>query len=285
MTDATQAQSEQDMTHDAGTASTPPEPAPTDQGYADLVKTIGDEKVRAYAQRFTGFEALARAAFENRQKLSTALQVPGDGASPEEMDAFWSRLGRPDKPEDYRIERGELAENLPKDEMAETREQRFVAAAHGLGLTECQVNGLLQNYYGMVGEALEVQSAASAAARDLAEGTLRGEWKGADFETNLRLARLAVREMGGQPFAAFVEESGIGNDPRFIRFAAEIGRRLGEDRVVASASMSDGERADLDTRFEELTEQIHAARRTGERAKADRLYRERDALARKMPPR
>ncbi len=292
--DAIQAQSEEDKTLVTEDMPDTEEAAPVLGGeivgpvpvsYTDLVKSVGDDKVRAYIQRFPSFEALARSALEHRQKLSTALQVPGEAASEDEVNAFWARLGRPERPEDYRIERGEVGERLPRDEMADTREQGFVAMAHALGLNETQLNGVLRHYYDLVSEAMEAQSSASVAARDLAENILRGEWKGADYDANMRLARLAVREMGGQPFAEFLEESGVGNDPRFIRFAAEIGRRLGEDQVIAAASMSEGERATLDTRFEELTEQIHAARRTGERAKADRLYRERDSLARKMPPR
>ena len=38
--------------------------------------------------------------------------IPGEGAAPVEMEAFWSRLGRPAKTDGYTVDMSLLAEHI-----------------------------------------------------------------------------------------------------------------------------------------------------------------------------
>jgi hypothetical protein len=75
---------------------------------------------------FEKLDDLAKSYFELEKKSG----IPGKDAKPEEVSAFWKKLGYPDKPEDYRVSK--------EDQNAST----FVSAAHAARLTDDQASTL-----------------------------------------------------------------------------------------------------------------------------------------------
>ena len=75
-----------------------------------------------------------------RAKTEGMVRVPGENATPEEMQAFYAALGVPEKPEDYGIGK---PEQLPDGVMWDDNlNASFMKAAKELGLTKAQAQGL-----------------------------------------------------------------------------------------------------------------------------------------------
>jgi hypothetical protein len=78
------------------------------------------------------------------------------------------------------------------------------------------------------------------------EATLRQEW-GGDFDAKLAAARLAVGRMP-RAFAAFLNRTALGDDPKVIRRLAELGAPLREAREEIDRTLRDRRHPFQDTR-------------------------------------
>lgn len=80
---------------------------------------------------------------------------------------------------------------------------------------------------------------------------LRDDW-GGEFDRNIALARRAATIFADPPLRAALEEFGLGDDPRIVRAAAEIGRILQQRSPVQFGDLRSTS-GDLDARLRELT--------------------------------
>ena len=148
------------------------------------------------------------------------VRIPGEGATPVEMEAFWSRLGRPATTDGYTFSPGESATGYDTD-LADW----FRDAAHEVNMPVDMAEALHDRFL-----ETRMEEAAAHWQADQARGaetaaTLGREW-GSAYDANLDLARRAVTEVGGDDLKEALEVSGMGNDPALIRTFAGIGRRL-----------------------------------------------------------
>ncbi len=170
-------------------------------------------------------------SYQNLEKLMGAdkagrgVVIPKADATPEEWGAFYSRLGRPEKPEAYKLA-------IPEGSSPE-----FAAAAaskfHELGLTEKQAESLGNWWNEQAGGIMEGQTAAfeQQAAIDMQD--LRKEW-GQQFEANAEMARRARRESGLTDQEGQAIERALG-----LKKAAQVFAHLGKQ--FAEAPMKGGE--------------------------------------------
>jgi hypothetical protein len=107
----------------------------------------------------------------------------------------------------------------PGEDDARARDA-FTVEAERLGLNPDQARQLIGWW-----DALPATDApmGEGAARTLAE--LRHEW-GARFEDRLTRAKIAVRQLGGAEMIQWLEETGLGDDPRMVRHFEQLGGRL-----------------------------------------------------------
>jgi hypothetical protein len=105
------------------------------------------------ARKLAAFEKLDDLV-KNHFEIERQSGIPGKDAKPEDVEAFWKKLGYPDKPEDYRVSK--------EDRDAAT----FVSAAHAARLTDGQASALWKT----VSEGTKRQEAAlrEAQAREIA---------------------------------------------------------------------------------------------------------------------
>lgn len=181
-------------------------------------------------EKFDGLENLAK-GYVNLEKLhGGSIKIPGDDAKPEDWSAFYSKLGRPEKPEDYGIE-----VNLPEGhEQDKEAEGRFLKVAHDVGLTKGQAEKLIQ--FGITENLSQADKATTLnlASTEEARGVLREKW-GATFERNEALAQRALSEFGSKELTALLEdkEFKFGNNPAVVEVFASIGRALLEDGHIS----------------------------------------------------
>lgn len=148
--------------------------------------------------------SVAKQAFELDKFAGKAVAVPGEGATPEEWDKFYTRLGRPEKKDGYDLKVDKaLPEDLPYD--AEFLD-KYRDKAFELGLRK-QAAEELHSWF--VGEFADKAGAMTAKIGgrlqetiDTANETLEAKWGAPDgetFKTNL--------ELSGRFFSA-VDENG-----------------------------------------------------------------------------
>lgn len=176
---------------------------------------------------------LAKSYVESQKMIGGSVRLPKEGATPEEIDAFHTKLGRPEKPEGYGfVKPATLPEGVTwNDDLVGW----FGKSAHAVGLSKAQANSLLNawndNQFSQAHEGQKVMKAEL--------GKLQEEW-GDRFDGRVELGlrgieRILPAEEATQ-FKSLMDSTGLGNHPLMLRFAYQVGNLLKEDGYI----MSDG---------------------------------------------
>lgn len=207
---------------DAPTAPAAPEAGvPWDTLKAQIPADLRSEKVWESVKDFGG---LAKQFVEGQKMIGSSVRVPKDDAPQAVWDSFYQKVGRPESADGYQFPLPELPDGQQWNDGAVAA---FKKAAHGLGFTPRQAQGVMAVYSEMVRGAAREQARAGEAQ---IEG-LRSEW-GAAFDNNLAIAKSATRQLFGQKFIDMLNRTGLGNDPDMIRGMLRVGKDLMEDGVI-----------------------------------------------------
>jgi hypothetical protein len=142
-----------------GTPSDDPEKVPgggrlDPEESGNFLENIPEEyKNKPYMKEINSVDGLMK-QFDNAMKLigKKPYSIPEETAAPEEWDNFYNKLGRPEKPEDYKInnsfevEMGESGKEFDND---------LKKIFHQAGLTSKQSNLLQDGYSGIVKKYIE----------------------------------------------------------------------------------------------------------------------------------
>ena len=249
---------------------------------------ITDKQLKTFSERFTTEEELAKAAFQFRQQLSNAITLPGKGATEEDIKEFRKKLGVPDTHDDYKIDFPDDLLTYVDAEEGKNTVNQIKEILHKAGATKDvaeniggQLLDVIKNAY--ISDEEEKEREIKTHFED-AERNLKKEW-GGDYEINIRYADRAIKQFGDDEFmrlldAAKIDGISAGNHPAFSRVFATIGRQMGEAGL--HAVMSDGDKQTTEKKIDELTHQAHTAMDKNDRITADRLFKERDALAKQF---
>lgn len=200
----------------------------------DRIKTLGD-MAKSYVSAQKTFGA-------NR------VVVPGEKATDEEWDAFYTAGGRPGAPEGYNLQR---PEDLPEELFDEAIVTEAKTLFHKIGLNQKQADALLAfdatralagRKAGEDAETMRVKETGDA---------LRKDW-GVNYDRNVHLGNVAI-EMGVDGNAELKARvvGRFGNDPDFIRFAANIGAQFDEHKIVHQSQSARETAGQIDTKIAE----------------------------------
>ncbi len=188
-------------------------------------------------------EDLAK-SYQNLEKLMSSEKVPvPTGEDDEEgWDRWHAANGRPEDMASYEIaEMPVMPEGMEYDERGEARLREYAFAN---GMNQRQFENL---YNAEVKDRIEqhahYQKAQLEHRAELQRG-LQREY-GDKFEAEVAVAKSAITKYGDPDFAQFLEDSGLGNDPRMIRFTNRIGKDLGgETKLTGKPQPSEMVEAD-----------------------------------------
>ena len=179
---------------------------------------------------FKGIEGLVK-SFIDTQKMvgldkNKLVALPPEGATPEQLGEFYTRLGRPDTADDYTTPEDLVSEDgfNPSDEMLKS----FFEAAHAQGLNNSQAGELLKFYSDYMTAYHETLVESNERLQEEAETTLRNEW-GSAYQENLTLARKALQAYGDDGLVELLDTSGLGSHPSMVRLLQKVGEGLKED--------------------------------------------------------
>lgn len=193
----------------------------------EWLEALGDDGLKGNdtLKRFKTPRDLASSYLEIRSKLGeNPVVMPGDKDPPEKWEEFYKRIGRPESPDKYTLTK---VEGLPDNS---DMEKSYLDAAHKLGLTQKQADGLNQWVSGLAKAKQEEDTAAFNQRTEQAEAALKKEW-GKEYEGNLSLANQVIAGFAGKELGAFIKEKGLDNSPEMVRFLVKVGKAMGEDRL------------------------------------------------------
>ena len=165
----------------------------------------------------------------NAQKLIGAdkIAIPGKAATDEEWQNVYQRLGAPEDPQQYSLERADVFD--------ENTFETFRNTAYEIGLSNKQAEKISNYFENQVREGQEVLAQRAEEARFNGEQELRQEF-GQNFEKKLTQAQAAARTVMGDTeiFDQIQLADGrvLGDHPAIIRTFSRMAELLGEDGLV-----------------------------------------------------
>lgn len=172
--------------------------------------------------KFDSPEAAFKSYIELEGKLGKSITIPDQSAGKEEWGKFFSRIGRPESPDQYDVPKGKLDPDF---------EKTFRARAHQSGLTKAQATDLLASIIeDTEGRATRQKSAAERNAADSAR-KMREEF-GDQYESRMEAMKIGAKALFNEGLQERLERAGILSDPDFIRVMADYGSRFGETQFV-----------------------------------------------------
>jgi len=167
--------------------------------------------------------------YVNAQSLigQKRLAAPQPQWTPEQFGQFYDEIGRPKKAEEYTVPKLELPAGTQLDEgmVAEARKQ-----FHAAGLTSKQFETVLGLYGNVLKGSVERATTEASGKRLEAENALKAEW-GDKFGQNVDLAKAALSKFGEPGLIEYLDQTGLGNDPRLIKLLSKVSQGMMEDRT------------------------------------------------------
>ena len=205
---------------------------------------------------------------------SRALVPPGNDAKPEDWDAFYGKLGRPETPDGYAFALPEgVPDDMPYDDTLKTQ---FQVWAHEAGLTPKQAARMHDNYVQQAGQAYaQAVDSTNAMITDAHDDLVKawGDPGSPGHQRNVELASRAVRQLGGDELRdeltrfGFITQRGEVASAKITQMLAKVGEQLfAEDTVYAGPTASSNPFADGP--HHNLTEQGKILRSDPKRARA-----------------
>lgn len=158
------------------------------------------------------------------------IVVPTDKSTPEEWNAFYEKIGRPQDITGYETPELEIPEEI---KMRPETLEVFKAKAHELGLNKKQFTELFALQAEMNQKAYNQQLEEIQKLKETTETELRKEW-GAAYDKKVDNAQKVIN--------TFFKDKGLhkafgvlANDKGFVSAMSDIAERLGEDVIAGKA--------------------------------------------------
>jgi hypothetical protein len=181
--------------------------------------------------KFKDVGSLGNSYVELQKLVGSRVKVPTDDSTEEDINSFYTQLGRPDTPENYSID-------LPSDNYPTEVIQSFLKEAHAAGLTNKQAQSAI-NFYNSIETDGQINSdAAMQQAKVNAESALKKEWGPTEYAKELAVSRRAFNRFADDDLKAFVNETGVANNVAMIKFLNRIGKAFSEPSMAGSGKDS-----------------------------------------------
>ena len=174
---------------------------------------------------------LAKGHIETEKLLGSRIPVPGPDAKDADWNEIWTKMGRPPDAKGYKLPQG-----VEFDADSQTALQGFMGKMHAAGLTQKQMDAAVGWYAENETARIQEELAADAAEHQASVAALKTEW-GQEYDAKVALARQAVMAFGGEKLAAWMNETGLGDDQTLIRAFAAAGKLVSEDSIRGKGGM------------------------------------------------
>ena len=115
---------------------------------------------------------------------------------------------------------------------------KFKEAALSVGILPKQAQKVLDLMGETLGTAQKNQQMIMKSEQEKDIGNLRNEW-GKAFDSNLKIAKLALDKFGDPQLTKLLESTGLGNNSAMIKAFKKVGEILGEDSIIGEGGSPD----------------------------------------------
>ena len=191
-----------------------------DPGYMAAVKADLREKYGDELREYENINPIIEDYFTLKAKSADGIFKPKEDATEEEVAVYKEKLGIPQEASGYELTK------TPK-ELGDTKdfETWFRDMAKSTDLSKEQAKAVYDKY-------TELQVNAYAARQQEVketEKTLRSDLGSGYDEAVANVG--TILQSGGQDFVDYLNDTGVGNDPRFIKAMAKLGSLVSEDSI------------------------------------------------------
>lgn len=203
---------------------------------------VEENRALVEAKQWQTLDDAIRSYRELEHHASKALKLPGENATAEDWNKFYSKLGRPESPDKYELKLN--TETVPQDfPYDETSAIEFRKWAHEAGLTPAQAQSLHDKFVGYQAQSFTASREALAKAEGDAHRAIVGEWGDPDtsgYRQNVEYLSRAVSQLGIKESlvkGGLVSGDGAVLDSKLAFALAKVGKELyGEDSVATNAN-------------------------------------------------
>jgi len=157
------------------------------------------------------------------------VKLPTEKSSAEELQGFFTKLGKPEKPGDYDVKPIEAEGEIEGS-------QEFVDAfrnkAFALNLSKGQTEQLYSWFIEGVRQNSDLQVKAFKEANEAAHKKLRDVW-GADYPKKMENAKKVILKYAPDGLKEELAKSDFKNSPELLVLLARIGDAIGEDVLIS----------------------------------------------------
>jgi hypothetical protein len=199
---------------------------------ADFKDEPSFEKIKAFAD---GPKGLVK-SYVNLEKMMGGDRIakPKSDDDVEAWERWYDAAGRPKTPEEYEFKR---PDSLPDNFYSEDMEKSFRTWARENGLNKKQASNLYEGYVKTRLEQHMAWDKARHEGRTKAEEALKREFGPDGFQAAQGRTKAAYQKFADPEFAQYLDETGLGNDPRMIRIFDRIGKEMmGETQLRGQPS-------------------------------------------------
>jgi hypothetical protein len=168
-----------------------------------------------------GLNKFVESHLELRKKMGNAIWIPQEGAKPEDVADFRTKLGIPQSPDKYEIKYKEH-EALQYDE---NTDKAFKALAHQIGLTPKQAQTLVD----FDADRFIGAFTSNSKTYEDAVNAVKEEW-GNDYQVKLDKANNVIRHFADEKDMETIKR--YENDPTLARLFSKIGDAMSEHTFV-----------------------------------------------------
>jgi hypothetical protein len=174
---------------------------------------------------------LAKGHVHLSRMMGNSIKIPGEDATDEERNDFFTKLGRPETADAYDYQRPDLPEGMAYDE---TSEKAFKELAHKQGLSQTQLGAILDFYNKFALDSQIDQKLVMDEAYFKGEAALQKEWGMKGYDRNVAIAQRAMKEFGGPELEKLLTEDPRGSHPALIKAFYKMGLKSQEARPLDS---------------------------------------------------
>ncbi len=184
-------------------------------------------------------------SYVHAQKMIGAdkVVIPGKDATPEQWNEVFTKLGLPSK-ENYKISKTE------KSLLGDRFYNKATELGHALGILPNQMQNFVTKLEEDAAAASNDQVEAAKQAFSEAQANLKKEW-GDAYDAKIQNVKMVVEKFGDDSVKQFIQETGLGGNPTFVKFLEKISGSMKEAKIIEGKNDS-GAPADLQTELNNI---------------------------------
>lgn len=165
---------------------------------------------------------LAKSYVHSQRMLGAdRVVVPSKHATPEEWKEFHRKVGVPDNLEEYSVDNSKSLEKEFFDDFRKT--------AHEAGMLPSQAQKVFDWYARSAEQASTNDEEKFKSDQEKSVRELKTEW-GTAYDQKVKRAQAAVNHFGDNDLVTYLDETGLGNNPKLIKAFSKMGESLTEDQ-------------------------------------------------------